>query len=66
MRVLAKTGATVLARGVMSEAVTQLVILYGIESWVVTEEMINVLEGFHHCVSSHITGMTATCGVGVE
>ena len=45
-RVLTKTGATVRACGVMYKSVDQLVLLYGSESWVVTGEMLKVLEGF--------------------
>ena len=41
-------------------------LLYVIESWVVTGEMLMVLEGFHNWVARHITVMTATCGVGGE
>ena len=49
-------------RCMMYKAVTQSVLLYGSEIWVVTEYMIQVLGGFHHQVTRHITGMTATCG----
>ena len=60
-RVLANTGATVQARGMVFLAVDQLVLLYSSESWVVAWAMIKVLEGFHHQVARRITEMTATC-----
>ena len=54
------------ARVMMYKAVSQLVLLYISESWVVTGEMIMVLEGFHHWAARHITGMTATHGADGE
>ena len=62
--VLAKTWATVRARGVIHKAVAQLVLLYSSESCVVTGEMRKVLKGFHHQASRRITQMTAPCGAG--
>ena len=47
-RVMANTGATVRALGIMYEAVAHSVLLYGSEIWMVMGEMIKVLEGFHH------------------
>ena len=41
-------------------------IMYGSEIWVVTGDILKVLEGFHHRVARRITGMTATRGVGGE
>ena len=43
-----------------------MVLLYGSERWVVTGEMLNVLEEFYHQGERRITGMTATRGVGGE
>ena len=63
-RVLAKTGAMVRDRGMIYKAVAQSVLMYGSLSWVVTGEMLKVLEGFHHQVARRITGMTATYGAG--
>ena len=60
-RVLAKKGATVWVRWMIYKEVAQLVILYGSESWVVTGEMMKVLERFNHWLARQITGMTATC-----
>ena len=50
----------------MYNAVDQSVLLYRIEIWVVTEEMLKVLERFHHRSARHITGVTATHGVAKE
>ena len=36
-------------------------LLYGSESWVVTDAMMKVLEGFHHRIDRRITGKTARC-----
>ena len=41
-------------------------LLYGIHSWVVTGEMIKVIEGFHHRVSRRIPGMTEKSMTGRE
>ena len=64
--VMAKTGETVWARGMMYKSVAQLVLLYGNYIWVVTGYMLKILEGFHHWAASRITGMMATCGSGRE
>ena len=50
----------------MYKAVVQSVLLYIIESWVVTGEMLKVLEEFYHRVAQCITRMTAKCGIGRE
>ena len=57
-KVLAMAGATVQSRAMMYKAVVQTVLLYGRESWVVTNEMLKVLVGFHHRFYRQITGMT--------
>ena len=41
-------------------------ILYGRESWVVTGEIIKVLEGFHHREARRITRITEKRGAGGE
>ena len=66
VRVLERTGATVRAQGSMYKAVVQLVILYGIEIWVLNREMLKILEGFHHQVERRITRMTEKSGTGRE
>ena len=48
MRVLAKMGATVWARGMMYKSLAQSVLLYGSDIWVVTGDMLKVLEVFRH------------------
>ena len=65
-RVLEKTGSTVQAQGDIYKAAVQSVILYGRESWVVTGEMLKVLEGFHHRVERRIMGLTEKYGAGGE
>ena len=65
-RVLERMGATVWAQGAMYKAVTQSVILYIIKSWVLTGEMLKVMEGFHHRAAQLITGLTSKCGAGRE
>ena len=57
-RVFKKTGATVWSREMMYKLLSQTVMLYGSESWVVTWVMLKVLEGFHHRSAIRITGMT--------
>ena len=52
------------AQGAMYKGVAQSVILYTSESWLVTGEMLKVLEGFHHQEALRVTGMTANCGAG--
>ena len=41
-------------------------ILYRSESWVVTGEMLKVLDGFHHRMAQRITRITAKRGTGEE
>ena len=45
---MTKTGAMVQARGMLYKVVVQMVLLYRINSWVVTGAMMKVLEGFRH------------------
>ena len=65
-RVLEKTRETVWARGMMYKVVAQLVLLYGIEIWVTTGDMLKVLEGFHHREARRTMGMAKTHGAGGE
>ena len=53
-------------RRMMYKAVSQLVLLYVSESWVVKGEILYVLEWFHHWAARRIMRMTATCGAGGE
>ena len=56
-RVSTNTGATVQVHGMIYKAVTQSVLIYGSESWVVTGVMLKVLEVFHNRLDRHITGI---------
>ena len=58
-RVLERTGATVRSQGEMYKAVTQLVLLYVSDSWLVTRKMFKILMAFHHRLARYIMGMTA-------
>ena len=40
--------------------------MYDSEIWVVTRDMLKVLEGFHHRAARRITGMTEKRGAGGE
>ena len=64
--VIDKIGETVRSRGMMYKSVTQLVILYGSDIWVVMGGMLKVLEGFHHRAAMQIKGMMATRGASRE
>ena len=57
MKVLVTVGATVWAQAMMHKVVVQMVLLYGIESFVVMDAMPKVLEGYHHRVYWRIEGM---------
>ena len=63
-RDMSRTSATKTVRyhGMMYKAVAQLVLLYNSDNWVVMGAMLKVLEGLHHWVTRHITGMTETRG----
>ena len=50
----------------MYKAFNWSVLLYGSDSWVVTGEMLNFLEGFHQWAARRITGMTAARGEAGE
>ena len=58
-RVLERTGASPRVRGMFYKAVVQAVLLYGCESWVITDSMRKVLEGFHHRIARRISGLVA-------
>ena len=58
-RVLEKTGASARVRGMFYKVVVQTVLLYGCETWTVTDSMLKVLEGFHHRIARRISGKTA-------
>ena len=53
-RVLVKVGATMQALEMMYKTVVQMVLIYVSESWVITDEMMKVLERFHHQIYRRI------------
>ena len=65
-RVLESTGTAVWAWRAMYKEVAQLVLLYEIESWAVTWDMLKFLTTFHHRAARRIMGMTANRGAGRE
>ena len=62
VRGLERTGATVRFQVVIYKAVAQSVLLYDTQIWVVTGDVLKVLEGFHHQAARRITGMTKNAG----
>ena len=50
-KVVTKTGSTLQERCMLYKAAVQSVFLYGSERWVVTGDILRVLEGFHHRVA---------------
>ena len=56
---LLKTGAMVRDLGLLYKPVAQTVLIYEINSWVVTGAMLKLLEGFHHWSARKILGMTS-------
>ena len=44
------------------KTLVQVVILYRSEIWVMTDEIMTVLEGFHHRIARRIAGMTTRKG----
>jgi hypothetical protein len=59
-RVLVHDGASPKAMGMFYKAVVQAVLLYGCETWTLTNPMIKTLESFHHRVARRIARMTPT------
>ena len=58
-KVVSKMGETVQARGILYKLSIQSLLLYGSDSWVVTGDILKVMEVFHNRVERSITGMTA-------
>ena len=58
-KVVTKTRAMIWEWVMLYKATMQLVLLYGIESWVVMGCMLKLLEGLHHMEATRILGMTA-------
>lgn len=55
-RVLCRQGASPRVSALFYKAICQSVLLFGAETWVLTESMFRLLEGFHHRVVRQITG----------
>ena len=58
LRVLDKMGNEYRAREMLYNAVVQTVLLYGSESWVITEAIMKVLEAFHQRIVRRIMDKT--------
>ena len=56
-RLLERNGVPPKARGMFYQAVVQSVLLYGCETWTINDQMMKVLEGFHH--ARRMTGRRA-------
>ena len=59
-RILVRDGASRRAMGMFYKGIVQAILLYGCETWTLTNPMIKVLEGFHHKVARRIAGMMPT------
>ena len=46
------------AHEMIYKTVFQMVLLYGIKSWVETEDMLKIMEGFHHQADQRIAGIS--------
>ena len=57
--VLAKAGSIVLPREMFYKSLLQEVLLYGSYIWFITDPMMKVLEGYHHCIARNIVGNMA-------
>ena len=56
--VLVKAGEMVRALEMMYKVVVQTVLLYRSESWIVTDAMMKLLEGFNHQILRRLLGKT--------
>ena len=63
-KVLGNMGDPIKSWVMMYKVLVQAVLLYGSEIWLVTDLIMNVLEGFHHRIAIRIMGMTARRGDG--
>ena len=54
-RLLARQGANSKVSGYFYKAVCQSVLLYGCETWVVSDQILRSLDGFHHRVARRLT-----------
>ena len=58
---LKSQGATARTRGYFYKAVVQVVLLYGSESWTLTESTLKFFRSFHSRVARHLTGRHIRC-----
>ena len=58
-KVLEKMGAAVRNKTIMYKAVVHNGLLYGSESWVITEAIMKLLEAFHHQISRRLMVKTS-------
>ena len=67
LRILSREGADPKVLGYFFKAVTQAVLLFGVETWVITPRMERALSIFQHRVARRITGRHPRIwGVGVR
>ena len=55
-RILSREGASPKVSAMFYKAIVQSVLLYGSETWTITERMRLTLQGFHHRVARRLTG----------
>jgi len=55
-RILTQEGISSRVRGYFYKAVVQAVLLYGSESWTLTERTLKLFRSFHHRVARYLTG----------
>ena len=55
-QILAREGATTGTMAYFYKAIVQAVLLYGSESWVLTQKMWKAVESFHNCCARYIAG----------
>jgi hypothetical protein len=55
-RVLTRNGASPRISAMFYKATIQTVLLYGSETWVITDEILQLLTSFHHSVARRLTG----------
>ena len=58
VKVMTKKGAIMRAHAMIYKVAFQAVLLYGSKRWILTEEMLKVMEGFHHQIACRIAGMS--------
>ena len=55
--ILARDNATPKVSAMFYKAIVQSVLLYGVETWVFTDSILQTLRGFHHRVARSLTGL---------